>query len=33
MLLSVENNLKEATVKKDKLEEERTELNDQIDKL
>jgi len=33
MLLSVENNLKEATVKKDKLEEERTELNDQIDQL
>ena len=33
MLLSVENNLKEANVKKDKLEEERTELNDQIDQL
>ena len=33
MLLTVENNLKEATVKKDKLEEERTELNDQIDQL
>lgn len=33
MLLSVENNLKEVNVKKDKLEEERTELNDQIDQL